>query len=136
MKSQQRLRKSPPLLSWLPVLLWMGLIYVLSAQPDLPRTATGWLDQVLSSGAHVLLFGVLAVLLARALGTRQRQLVVAFALTLAYALSDEFHQRFVPGRHADALDLLWDALGAALGLWAFALLQRRTRAAHVQAETD
>jgi VanZ family protein len=107
-----------------PVFFWMGLIFLLSAQPDFPRTSTGWLDQFLSVGAHMLLFGVLAVLLARALGTRHRALAIAFALTMVYALSDEFHQGYVPGRHPDALDLLWDALGGALGLCLFAQLRR------------
>jgi VanZ family protein len=102
----------------------MGLIFLLSAQPDLPRTATGWLDQFLSAGAHMLLYSVLALLFARALGRRQRALAMAFTLTLIYALSDEFHQGYVPGRHPDALDLLWDALGAALGLCIFARLRR------------
>jgi len=126
MKSRQWLRQRPLLWFWLPVFFWMGLIFLLSAQPDFPRTSTGWLDQFLSAGAHILLFGVLAVLLARALGTRHRALAIAFTLTMVYALSDEFHQGYVPGRHPDALDLLWDALGAALGLCLFAQLRRRS----------
>jgi VanZ family protein len=104
----------------------MGLIFVLSAQPDFPRTSSGWLDQFLSAGAHILLFGVLAMLLARALGTRRRALAIALTLTMVFAVSDEFHQGYVPGRHPDALDLLWDALGAAMGLCLFTQLRRRS----------
>ena len=33
-------------------------------------------------------------------------------LALVYAVSDEFHQSFVPERHPSAADLLADALGA------------------------
>jgi VanZ family protein len=113
------LRRHPFLHLWLPLLAWMGLIFYLSAQPDLPHPNTGWADLLVSNGAHATVFGVLAVLWARALGERPRALPIALALTLLYALSDEFHQAFVPGRHPDPWDLIFDGLGAAvgLGLW-------------------
>ena len=101
---------------WLPVVAWMGMIFYLSAQPDLPQTDTRWIDLLLSSMAHAFLFGVLAVLWARVLGGRRQGLLLAFVLTLLYALFDELHQTFVPGRHADPWDRLIDGLGAALGL--------------------
>ena len=106
---------------WLPVLAWMGLIFFLSAQPDLPHPGAGWADLLFSSLAHAFVFGVLAVLLARALGQQRHGLLLALGLTLLYALSDEFHQAFVPGRHPDPLDLVCDGLGAvlALGVWAW-----------------
>lgn len=121
MKTLHWLRERPVLYLWLPVVAWMGLIFYLSAQPDLPQTHTHWADLILSATAHAILFGVLAVLWARALGGRRRGLLLAFALTMLYALLDEFHQTFVPGRHADPWDLLFDGLGAALalGLWAW-----------------
>ena len=43
---------------------------------------------------------------------------------MLYALSDEFHQTFVPGRVADPWDLFCDALGAVVMLLAFAWLWR------------
>jgi VanZ family protein len=67
------------------------------------------------------LFGVLAILWVRVLGERPRAWLIALALTAVYALSDELHQSFVPGRVADPLDLLCDGFGAllALSLWAW-----------------
>jgi len=108
-------------------LLWMGLIFFLSAQPDLPHPQTGWLNLLLSSAAHIFMFGVLAVLWAWALGQGRHGWLVALALTVLYALSDEFHQSFVPGRHADPFDLVCDALGAAVGLAAWVWLRRWRR---------
>ena len=108
-------------------LLWMGLIFFLSAQPDLPHPQSGWLDLLFSSAAHMFMFGVLAVLWAWALGQGRYGWLVALALTLLYALSDEFHQSFVPGRHADPADLVCDALGALVGLAAWAWLRRWRR---------
>jgi VanZ family protein len=52
-------------------------------------------------------------------------LLLALALTMLYALGDEFHQTFVPGRHADPWDLLFDGLGTALALGMWAWWQRR-----------
>ena len=36
----------------------------------------------------------------------------SFAATMIYALSDEVHQVFVPGRGLDVIDLVMDAVGA------------------------
>jgi VanZ family protein len=47
--------------------------------------------------------------------------LLAIVLAIAYGVSDEFHQRFVPGRSSDVYDVLADAEGAAaaaLGAWA------------------
>lgn len=115
----------PLLTIWLPVGLWMGLIFYLSAQPDLPHPESGWADLLVSSAGHMFVFGVLAVLWARALDGRRRALVLAFTFTLIYALLDEFHQSFVPGRHADPLDLVCDGAGAALALGGWAWLKLR-----------
>ena len=110
------LRRRPILYLWMPLLAWMGLIFYLSAQPDLPHPDVGWADLVFSSAAHAFVFGVLAVLWQRVLGERRLAWLVALALTGLYALSDEFHQLFVPGRHADPWDLLCDGAGAVIAL--------------------
>ena len=110
---------------WATALAWMGVIFFLSAQPDLPHPSAGWLDLLISSGAHTLLYAVLAFLFAWALGADRRALVLAFVLAVLYAVSDEFHQSFVPGRHPDPLDLACDAAGAAAALVAWMWLRRQ-----------
>ena len=116
MTAHDWLRQRPLIYLWLPLIAWMGLIYFLSAQPDLPSLETGWADLLISSGAHALVFGVLAVWWQRALGVGRRAWLLAFGLTMLYALSDEWHQAFVPGRTPDPLDVLCDGLGATLAL--------------------
>jgi VanZ family protein len=118
-------RRRPLLYYWLPVVVWMGLIFFLSAQPDFPQPQARWLDQLLSIGAHMFLFGLLAVLWIRAIGQRHLAWPIALVLTVAYAFVDEFHQSFVPGRVADPLDLMWDLLGAVLALGLWTLWRRR-----------
>ena len=100
--------------NWLPVVAWAALIFAFSSVPDLGTGLGGW-DLVLRKLAHAAEYAVLGALLARATGRTG----VAFALGVLYAVSDEVHQMFVPGRHGAPLDVAIDALGVALGvaLW-------------------
>jgi VanZ family protein len=111
---------------WLPVIAWAALVFYLSAQPDLPNPGRHWVGDLIGAAGHMSVFAVLAVLCARALGSRRWAVPLAFALTMFYALSDELHQAFVPGRHCDPLDVAYDALGAAVGLWAWSRWQRHS----------
>jgi uncharacterized protein YfiM (DUF2279 family) len=99
---------------WVPVLVWAGLIFVLSSVPDLGTGLGGW-DLVLRKLAHAGEYAVLGALLQRALARPG----LAFALGVAYAASDEIHQSFVPGRQGSPLDVALDAAGVAVGvaLW-------------------
>ena len=71
-------------------------------------------DKLLHAGAY----GVLSWLAAWALtrgrlrAATWRALLAAWLISAAYGATDELHQFFVPGRHADLLDLAADALGA------------------------
>ena len=71
------------------------MIFALSAQPDLNSGLGGW-DTLLRKLAHMAEFGLLWWLWLRALRGRA---VLAAAIALAYAVSDELHQTFVDGRH-------------------------------------
>ena len=105
----------------------MGLIFFLSAQPVLPKAPDDLLDLLTKKGAHFSEYFVLAMLLYRALRARPsgwRGLPLAFAISLAYAVSDEFHQRFVPGRTPSHWDVGIDAVGS---LTALAVLNRFSR---------
>jgi VanZ family protein len=121
------LRRRHWLYRWVPVAAWMGLIFYLSAQPDLPHPQTGWVSLLFSSGAHAFMFGALAALWARGLAERPRASILAFCAAVVYALSDEFHQAFVPGRTPDPVDLACDAVGAVAGLWLWVLARRHSR---------
>jgi VanZ family protein len=96
---------------WLPVLVWAGVIFAFSSIPSLGTNLGTW-DYVLRKLAHATEYAILAVLLARATGSY----VWAFALAVAYAGSDEFHQTFVRGRHGSPVDVAIDAAGALVGL--------------------
>jgi VanZ family protein len=106
---------------WLPPVALMGLIFFLSAQPDL-STGLGLWDMVLRKIAHATVYALLFLLWWRALrggGPEPRALVAAWLITVGYSVTDEWHQSFVEGRHGSPLDILIDAAGAsASALWA------------------
>ena len=98
-----------------PPLLMMGLIYFLSAQPDL-NTGLGIWDLILRKLAHAAEFGLLWLLWWRALG--RRGIAVPVLIAVGYAVTDEIHQTSVHGRHGSPLDVLIDSAGVAVAILA------------------
>lgn len=95
----------------------MGLIFYFSSQPGGSPT----LDKFpLPAGlGHFLGYGLLGLLLYRALnnGFTDWSIIAArnaFIIGLLYAISDEVHQFFVPGREASIFDVLIDTAGLAV----------------------
>ena len=117
--------------TWGLPLLWMAAIFGMSSlgtnEPPEPHLATIVLKKI----GHVTEYALLAVLFVRAL-TASRPPArwtawAALTLTVLYAVTDEIHQTYVPGRHGQALDVLIDFGGALLGLY----LWRRWREGHI-----
>lgn len=106
---------------WLPVFLWMSLIFFLSSFHKLQSDLPGWQDYVLRKIAHFFEYTVLCFLFFR--GFRQttnvtlvKALIFSVFLTITYAASDELHQTFVSGRSGKPFDVMIDGLGAFFGL--------------------
>jgi VanZ family protein len=72
------------------------------------------IDSAFREVMHAVEYLFLGVLVGIGLG---RRTWVAFFVCVAYSLSDEVHQLFVPGRAFQLQDLALDALGSALGVW-------------------
>lgn len=103
--------------TWLPVVVWAGVIFALSSVPSLSSGLGSW-DVALRKLAHVSEYAVLGALLRR--GLPAGPAVLAGVL---YAVSDELHQTFVPGRHGAPLDVAIDGFGIVIGV----LLVQRAR---------
>jgi UDP-2,3-diacylglucosamine pyrophosphatase LpxH len=105
---------------WIPPLTLAAAITWLSHQPQLPMGMA--LPPPFDKVAHALAFGALAFSLDMALRQSRhdwplyRRHLWAFLGVALFAASDEWHQSFVPGRDASALDWLADLVGAKLGL--------------------
>src|SRR5260370_31168895 len=127
---------------WLPVLIWIGLIFVGSTDALSAEQTSRflvpflrWLDAQISGPSiaatqvvvrklgHITEYAILAMLLWRGLrgGTRlQAKTSILFSLAwfaaAIFAVTDEFHQSFVPSRTASPIDVMIDICGAMIGL--------------------
>jgi VanZ family protein len=109
---------------WLPPVVWAGVIFALSAQPNpyraLPPAFPAAFYNLLGAVMHTLEYTLLSFLLARALVwqscPRYTRLWFAALLAFGFGLSDEVHQLFVPGRAFQWTDLGLDGLGSGLGM--------------------
>lgn len=112
---------------WGPALLQMAAIFTLSSQPQLPSLPGG----LAGPTGHFIGYFILGAAFVRAFaggrwsGVTPRVAAWSWIASAAYGLSDEFHQRFVPGRDASVDDLIVDAAGAAVAVGAAILWRRR-----------
>ena len=104
----------------------MAVIFFLSAQPDL-STGLGTWDLIARKLVHMTEYGLLLFLLwrcTREIAAGWTAIGLAFGVAVAYAATDEFHQRFVHGRHGTPVDVGIDAVGMTV---AAVLIARRER---------
>ena len=116
------------LFGWLPAIAWAGLIFAFSAQPDLRFVPDQGLDFLVRKAGHMAVFGILALLLWRAIASTtawRRPWAPALTLAVLYAITDELHQGGVIGRHAAAVDVGIDATGALIALAAVGIIRWR-----------
>jgi VanZ family protein len=138
---------------WLPVLLWAALIFSASGDqksvqhssriieplvrwliPGISDEAVRTTVLVVRKCAHVTEFAVFTLLLWRAArgalwkSTERWDWNVAtfvFAVSVLFAISDEIHQSFVPGRQGAVMDVVIDSAGSACAMFCLWLLGRR-----------
>src|SRR5713226_8208193 len=138
--SHHRLSRYGPLVVWA-ALIFIGSSSVLSAshtsvvlRPVLwlfPHASEATLAQIhflVRKAGHLTEYAILALLAARAFRTSSREFLrirwfwISLLLVVAYSLSDEFHQSFVPSRTASIYDSMIDSVG---GLSALSLTRLR-----------
>ena len=123
---------------YLPPLALVVLIYYFSSIPDLKSGFPSTFDLILRKIAHMIEYGLLVILLLRMFFNNEkikedlkkgnasqqnmlyREIIAAGILvSLLYALSDEFHQVFVPGRSGSLWDAGIDFVGSVLGTFLY-----------------
>ena len=136
---------------WLPVLVWIAVIFIGSSdlmsaehtsrflspflrwlKPDISADAIAKVQLFVRKAAHLAEYAILAILLWRALrgGTdlpvKMSLLLIAVWLVCGiFAIGDEFHQSFVTSRTASPHDVLIDICGATIGLVMYLMLTAR-----------
>ena len=135
---------------WLPVVLWMGVIFIASSDagsfehssrfivpllhwlfPSASTETIGLMHHFLRKAGHFSEYAILALLALRALRLSRPErrflnaVLLALLVTAGYAATDEYHQSFVPGRTAAAGDVLIDTAGAVTALAVVTLWRRQ-----------
>lgn len=141
-------------LPWLLVALWMVLIFYLSHQPatksnGLSKGATEIIvetvekvapkvdinkrgfNHIIRKNAHFFAYLVLGILVANGLRSSGvngfKAIGLALLICVLYAISDETHQLFVPGRGGQAKDVIIDSAGAVVGILGYSgFIKRRS----------
>jgi VanZ family protein len=107
---------------YLKPLFWIALVgsYIAAI---LPQDMAPTLGPLSDKWTHFLAFAVLTLLLRLAYRISSIQTT---AVLLFYALFIEFSQYFTPNRCAEVLDVVADAIGIAIGLLLYWILERET----------
>jgi VanZ family protein len=126
---------------WVPVIIWAGVIFYMSTRNFGASFSNSLLNDILTMlhvevshhTFHLLAMGfrklghfteysIFAIFLYHALGDghrsawNPRKALACILLAGLYSLTDEFHQRFVPGRGPSIVDCGFDTIGATLGM--------------------
>ena len=104
---------------WLPVIGWGGVIFAFSGMSIKETVEFYWLDFIIKKTVHVVEYAILYFLFHRAISKKGENkktslLISSFIFTLIYAISDEWHQTFISGRHGTLKDIGFDSLGMLL----------------------
>lgn len=135
--------KIKKILAWSLVLIWMSIIFYLSHQPatQSDSLSMGIVDRIINTiepiikdtdihtvnlnyiirkTAHFGAYLILGILVVNAISKSQRLnikwIIISIIICLAYAISDEIHQGFIPGRGPSVSDVLLDTLGSITGV--------------------
>ena len=119
---------------YLPLAIFSTLLMiVMSSIPDKTLWGSGSLtEQIISNLAHIPAYALLTFLWLKSFAEPEsKNNIISFSLILSglvlFAVSDEIHQSFVPGRTASFMDIGLDFVGILFGLWAFKLFGMFTR---------
>jgi VanZ family protein len=99
--------------------VWMSLIFYFSSIPGDELGPDTLIINLIKKSGHFIIFGVLAVLYLSTFKGRKTLVdtgsavfLLSLFLTVLYAVGDEYHQSFTPGRHSSGYDVIIDACGA------------------------
>ena len=140
------------LLPWILVILWMALIFFLSHQPAIESSELssgitkrvydiikmiapdisldlGSFNHIIRKLAHFTVYLILGILVANGLiytrTSRINTILLALLICILYAISDEIHQMFIPGRSGQISDVLIDSSGGLAGILLLNVFRRQ-----------
>lgn len=142
---------------WILVILWMGLIFYLSHQPATYSNSLslGITEKILVSAkklvtnldieldtfnhlirksAHFISYLILGILVLNAISKNKKLnlkwTMISISICMLYAISDELHQAFVPGRGPSVFDVVIDSFGASVGIFIYSFFYKMFHVEH------
>lgn len=130
---------------WAGVLAWMSVIFLFSSgDASTSSTQSGFIVDALKGtsielpgdvltfltrkAAHIFLYFVLGLLVCGTIheyGRRSTKMVIlSVVICFLYAITDELHQWFVPGRSAEVRDVVIDTLSSGAGVMVYHYISR------------
>jgi VanZ like family len=99
-------------------LSWAVLIFIASSIPSdyipIGISILGW-DKII----HMVLYAILSFFMAKGFWHKPFSSGILILFCVAYGISDELHQLFVPGRYTSIYDVIADTIGSGLGILIF-----------------
>lgn len=116
---------------WGPAIIIMGIIFIASSTPGSDLPDFGSVNFLAMKGGHLLGYILLSAAFLHGLSnggpiTRSR-IAVTWILVILYAVLDEWHQSFTPGRNPAFLDVSIDTAGGFLGVAFLYFIKKRLR---------
>ena len=125
------------ILRLLPAVIIMILIFIASATPGNEVPEFGTVDIFIKKGGHITGYALLGIAcFLAAYGDNKkitRSVILSLCVSIVYAVSDEFHQSFTPGRSPSIIDVGIDTVGAIIGIGITILIIKKRRRPHASA---
>jgi len=116
------------LLYWFPVYFYMIFIFYLSSQSVVPIMGGDIVGLNLSDYVkHSFEYFILSLLVYRAVSNHKVKInseILTVILSGVYAISDEVHQLFIPGRQFSLLDILADLIGIIIAIISYRIIKK------------
>lgn len=131
-------------LSIILVLIWMIIIFIMSSfNAEASANQSNFIVNIISNILNIENVRLLSLIIRKLahfteyliLGTlvinmftknnAKKTYLLSILLCIIYAISDEIHQMFTPGRACQIKDILIDSVGSITGIYLFKLLKKR-----------
>lgn len=124
------------------VLLWMILIFIMSSFNSTESSnQSGFIVNIISGIfninniellsliirklAHFTEYFILGILTYNMFDSYNKKAYISIIICILYAISDEIHQIFVPGRSCQIMDITIDTLGSLLGIYLLLFIKKK-----------
>lgn len=125
------------------VIIWMILIFIMSSFNSTESsnqsnfivdiianifntTNINLLSLIIRKLAHFTEYFILGILVYNLIHSYDKKIYIGIIICVLYAISDEIHQLFVPGRSCQLLDILIDSMGSITGTYLLCFIKRIT----------